>query len=203
MMYIPKHFKMEDTTEIYNFIEKNSFATLVTNHNGEPYATHIPLTLDRELGTLYGHFARPNPQWKDMTNQEILVIFQGPHSYISPSWYETNDAVPTWNYTVVHVYGQVELIENSAELMSTLKDLVKKYEGPNSSYKLENLDSSYVSGLAKGIVGFKIKITRVEGKKKLSQNHPEERRKLVIRQLEQTTSEDSKLIAKLMRETLK
>jgi transcriptional regulator len=202
-MYIPKHFKINDTNQLYDFIEENSFATLVSEHDGGPYATHIPLTLDRESGVLYGHFARPNGQWKDMSDKEVLVIFHGPHSYISPSWYETHDAVPTWNYTAVHVYGQTVMIEDNNELMRRLDDLVKKYEGPNSSYQLENVDPSYVTGLAKGIVGFKINITKIEGKMKLSQNHPEERRKLVIQQLEQSGAEGSKKIAKLMRDTLK
>jgi transcriptional regulator len=194
---------MNDINQLYTFIEENSFATLISQHDGLPVATHLPLTLNQEQGILYGHFARPNSQWKDIKAGEVLVIFHGPHSYISPSWYETKEAVPTWNYVTVHVYGKVELIEDSGELLKSLDDLVRKYESPNSLYKLDNVDPSFVSGLAKGIVGFKIKINRIEGKMKLSQNHPEERRKNVIGELEKSDQEDSRKIAKLMRETLK
>ena len=109
-MYIPKHFTIKDEETKYEMIEQNSFATLFSQHNGAPYATHLPLLLNRETLTLSGHFARPNEQWKDSGNQQVLAIFQGPHSYISPSWYETNKAVPTWNYVAVHVYGELEIV---------------------------------------------------------------------------------------------
>ncbi len=193
-MYIPKQFEI-----IYDLIEKHSFATLFSQHKGSPYATHLPLKLDREKGVLHGHIARPNSQWKDIENQEVLAIFHGPHSYISPSWYETKTAVPTWNYVAVHVYGRVEIVESEQELMKSLQDLVSAYEKPDSLYNLDDVEPSYVEGLSKGIVGFNIKITRVEGKQKLSQNHSEERQNLVIHQLEQIPNEDSLKIAELMR----
>lgn len=199
-MYIPKDFKINDEEVIYDIMEKNSFAIVYSQHKGRPYATHIPLILNKEERILYGHFARPNPQWKDIVNQEVLIIFQGPHSYISPSWYETDTAVPTWNYVSVHVYGQVEVIENDEELMDTLRAMVKTYEEPTSSYNLEKVDSKYIDGLSRGIVGFRIKINSIEGKMKLSQNHPSERRELVIEQLERVPSENAKKIALLMKE---
>ncbi|MFZ3590253.1 FMN-binding negative transcriptional regulator [Bacillus sp. DJP31] len=198
-MYIPKSFEIKDTEVIYDMIEKYSFAAMFSQHNGGPYATHLPLTLDREKGILYGHIARQNTQWKDIEDHEVLAIFQGPHSYISPSWYETKTAVPTWNYVAVHVYGRVEMMESDQELMDTLRDLVRKYERPDSLYNLDEVEPSYVEALSKGIVGFKIKITRVEGKQKLSQNHSLERQDLVIGQLEQIPSEDSHKIAQLMK----
>ncbi|WP_163102391.1 FMN-binding negative transcriptional regulator [Peribacillus alkalitolerans] len=201
-MYIPKYFKINDEEVIYNFIEENGFATVFSQHNGGPYATHLPLILDRTKRELYGHFAKPNHQWKDIENQEVLIIFQGPHCYISPSWYETQDAVPTWNYVSIHVYGNMEMIMDEQEIMDALSDLVVKYELPESPYKLEDVDSNYMSGLSKGIVPFKIKINRIEGKWKLSQNHSEERQKLVIQQLEKIPSENQKQIAKLMKENL-
>lgn len=198
-MFIPKHFKIDDNETIYDIIEENGFATLFSTHNEKPFATHLPLTLDREKRELYGHFARANGQWKDITNQEVLIIFHGPHSYISPSWYETNKAVPTWNYIAVHVYGRVEMIENEQEVYQSLQDLVNKYELPNSSYQLSEVDSHYIEGLSKGIVGFKISITKMEGKAKLSQNHPLERQQLVIQHLEQIAGENQISIAKLMK----
>ena len=94
MMYIPKYFKIEEEEVIYDFIDKYGFATLFSQHEGEPYATHLPLMLNESENALYGHFARPNQQWKDVENQQVLAVFQGPHCYISPSWYETDKAVP-------------------------------------------------------------------------------------------------------------
>ncbi|MBE7147623.1 FMN-binding negative transcriptional regulator [Bacillus mycoides] len=199
-MYIPKHFTIHDEEKKYEMIEQNSFATLFSQHNGEPYATHLPLLLNRETLTLHGHFARPNEQWKDIENQEVLAIFQGPHSYISPSWYKTNKAVPTWNYVAVHVYGELEIVEDEQELIDSLQDLVHKYENPKSAYSLNDVDPNYMEGLSRGIVGFKIKINKIEGKAKLSQNHSVERRGLVIEELEKVGSEGSRGIAGLMEE---
>jgi transcriptional regulator len=202
-MYIPKHFTINNEEDIYEFIEKNSFATLFSQHDGEPYATHLPLLLNKEEGFLYGHFARSNEQWKDIANQKVLVIFQGPHCYISPSWYETNQAVPTWNYVAIHVYGQLEIVEDEKEIFEALSDMVSKYEKPDSSYHLENVDENYIKGMSKGIVGFKININKIEGKAKLSQNHPEARQELIIKQLENSVDQNNIHIAELMKKQLK
>ncbi|WP_191565368.1 FMN-binding negative transcriptional regulator [Metabacillus idriensis] len=201
-MYIPKHFKLNEKEGIYKIIEENSFATLFSLLDGIPFATHLPLALDRAEEVLIGHVARQNPQWKDMQHQQVLAVFHGPHSYISPSWYETNTAVPTWNYTAVHVYGEAEMIESEQELMKSLQDLVDTYEKPDSSYELDKADPAYIKGLSKGIVGFRIKITKMEGKSKLSQNHSIKRRETVIEQLEQLKGENAKHIARLMKETI-
>lgn len=198
-MYIPAHFKMKDEQMAFDLIKEYSFAILFSHHEGLPFVTHLPLVLNNERTYLYGHFARLNPQWKDIENQIVLVVFHGPHSYISPSWYETNKAVPTWNYVAVHVYGEVELITDEEELKESLDDLVGRYEGPNSSYKMEEVDSGYLKGMSKGVQGFKIKINRIEGKSKLSQNHPVPRQELVIKQLEKRTTTDELAIAKLMK----
>ncbi|WP_337970182.1 FMN-binding negative transcriptional regulator [Virgibacillus salexigens] len=200
-MYIPKHFKIKNEEVIYDIIEENSFAVLFSQHQGHPYATHLPLTLDREEGYLYGHFAKPNKQWEDIEDQKVLAVFQGPHCYISSSWYETNKAVPTWNYLAAHVYGRVEIIDGE-EMMNSLKQMVLKYEDPDSSYQWYQLDTHFLDGQAKGIVGFKLKIDNIEGKAKLSQNHSADRLKLVISQLEQSTSEDEREIASHMKTIL-
>ncbi|HWL23787.1 MAG TPA: FMN-binding negative transcriptional regulator [Ureibacillus sp.] len=197
-MYIPKQFKIEDEKRIHRFIEEYSFATLISHHNGEPYATHLPLVLHKSENALYGHFARANGQWKDIENQQVLSIFHGPHAYISSSWYETKDAVPTWNYVAVHVYGKMEIIDDPNVISESLSELVLKYEGPASSYNLNDVDSNYVEGLRKGIVPFKIHISRIEAKAKLSQNHSVERRQLVIDQLEKSSHENQLQIAELM-----
>lgn len=201
-MYIPSHFKMKDEQLAYDLIKEYSFATLFSQHEGLPYVTHLPLVLNSEKTYLYGHFARLNPQWKDIENQIVLAVFHGPHSYISPSWYETDKAVPTWNYVAVHVYGEVELVTDEEELKKSLEDLVNRYEGPGSSYKIEEIDSGYLEGMSKGVQGFKIKINQIEGKAKLSQNHPVSRQELVIQQLTQRTTTDELAIARLMKVNL-
>jgi transcriptional regulator len=202
-MFIPKHFQIKDEELIYEIIKENGFATLISQHNSDPYATHLPLIVDKKEKVLYGHFARPNEQWKDIETQNVLAIFQGPHCYISPSWYETNKAVPTWNYVAVHVYGQLEIVDDEQEIYKSLLDLTNKYEKPNSSYQLKDVDSTFINGMSRGIVGFKIKITKMEGKAKLSQNHPVERQELVIKELENTQDENNKKIAELMKKNLR
>lgn len=201
-MYIPKYFKLEEEEVIYDLIEQYGFATLVSQHKGEPYATHLPLMLNKDEKSLYGHFARPNLQWKDVEDQQVLAIFQGPHCYISPSWYETTKAVPTWNYVSIHVYGKLEVMEDKEVVFNSLNELVKKYEAPDSPYSLESVEPSFIEGMAKGIVAFKIHITKMEGKAKLSQNHPVERQELVIKHLENTSQHDNIQVASLMKKNL-
>jgi transcriptional regulator len=201
-MYIPKYFNIEDEDVIHDFIEKNSFATLFSQHNGEPCATHLPILLNKTEGFLHGHFARPNQQWKDIVGQNVLVVFQGPHCYISPSWYEISQAVPTWNYVAVHVYGQLVIVEDEQEVFESLSEMVIKYEKPDSTYHLEDVDSNYIKGMSKGIVGFKIQINKIEGKAKLSQNHPAARQELIINELEKSVDQNNIQIAQLMKRNL-
>ncbi|CAG9622409.1 FMN-binding negative transcriptional regulator [Sutcliffiella rhizosphaerae] len=198
-MYIPSHFIMEDEDKLYNVIQEYGFATLISQHEGAPFATHLPLMMDENKEYLYGHFAKANPQWQSILNQNVLATFQGPHCYISPSWYESFNNVPTWNYIAVHVYGKVELV-NESELQNSLFDLVNKYEASDSPYDLNKVDKKYLEGLSKGVVGFRIRIEKMEGKAKLSQNHSQERRNGVIRELEKIKVEnDEQKIALLMK----
>ncbi len=115
-MYIPKLFKVSDTNEIWDFVQKNSFGTIVTTEKGKPIATHLPLGLNKMDEDYYisGHLAIGNPQWKTFEScEDVLVMFQGPHSYISSSWY-SHENVPTWNYQAIHIYGKVSIIEKEA-----------------------------------------------------------------------------------------
>lgn len=201
-MFIPKDFQLNDEKMIYDFIEEHSFATLFSQHNGEPYATHLPLTLNKNESALYGHFARPNEQWKDIKNQQVLVIFQGPHCYISPSWYETMKAVPTWNYVSIHLYGKMEIVEDPKVIFNSLNDMVNKYESSDSPYNLSDVDPSFIEGMSKGIVAFRINISKIEAKAKLSQNHPMERQELIIKHLENTSNQDNLQVASLMKKNL-
>lgn len=202
-MYIPQHFIVDDEETLFSFIENNSFGILFSTDKGKPIATHLPFTLDRDNGYLYGHFARPNTQWEDINKQEIMVVFQGPHSYISSSWYETNLSVPTWNYIAVHVYGDIEIMDDEKELLEVLNKMVAKYEDATSSYRLDDTNHELIDRLMKGIVGFKLKICKMEGKWKLSQNHSRDRQLRVIEKLEQIGNDNAQEIANLMRENLK
>lgn len=200
-MYIPAYFRMSDEETALEVMEAHSFATLFTQHNGLPVATHLPLLLDREKRVLHGHFARPNPQWQDCEGQVALAVFQGPHCYISPSWYETNQTVPTWNYVTVHVYGEIRLVEGE-QVLQSLHDQVLKYETPDSAYRLPEVDAELLAGLHKGIQGFQLHISSIEGKAKLSQNHSAARQARVIEQLERSTHDNERQIAALMRQNL-
>jgi transcriptional regulator len=189
-VYIPAHFREDDVALLHDVIRNYSFATLVTLHEQQPFASHLPFLLDAERGphgTLRGHLARANPQWQSFdTEQEALVLFEGPHAYISPSWYETHPSVPTWNYIAVHAYGVPRLVDDTT-LYTLLQDLVHTYEaGRAAPWKLD-LPDDYLQKMMRAIVGFEIEITRLEGKFKLSQNRPQGDREHVIAALCETT----------------
>jgi transcriptional regulator len=202
-MYIPKAFCEEDLATLHALMQSYSFATLITQHDGVPFASHLPLLLRPEegpYGTLVGHMARANPQWRDFgTAQEVLVIFQGPHAYVSPSWYEVHPSVPTWNYAVVHAYGMPQLIDDSAALYGILHALVRTYEAPRPQPWAFDLPADYVHNMMQGIVGFTVRIRRLEGKCKLSQNRPLGDQKRVVTALEKQDDPLSAGVAALMR----
>jgi transcriptional regulator len=204
-MYIPASFQMSDASELHAFMRTHSFATLVTQGEGGMTATHLPLLLDVEAGprgTLLGHMARANPQWRDVGG-EVLAIFPGPHVYVSPTWYESPGTVPTWNYVAVHAYGPLRLVEDRDGLHDILTRLVSVHErGMPRPWSYDASDPE-IDTMLKAIVGFRIEINRLEGKAKLNQNHSEERRRKVIRALEAQADEDSQAIARLMTATLK
>src|SRR5438105_15403048 len=166
-----------------------SFATLVSQHDGAPVATHLPLLLRDDpppWGTLVGHMARANPQWQGFAGgEEVLAIFQGPHAYVSPSWYETAPAVPTWNYVAVHAYGVPRLIESGPDRRAIVEEMVRAYEADFAApWRLEDQPAEFVERMLRGVVGFEIRLTRVEGKAKLSQNRSEADRRGVVAALE-------------------
>jgi transcriptional regulator len=170
-MYIPSANKIDDAEKIARFIEQNSFATVITQNASDSVASHLPLLFDVASHRLLGHMARANSQWQHFADgRDILAIFHGPHAYISPRWYETTLAVPTWNYAVVHVYGKPKLIEDEAQLADVLKRTVRFYEGTGPNSWNGELPAEYEGKLMKGIVGFEIGITRIEAKFKLGQN---------------------------------
>lgn len=204
-MYIPKHFSQDDIPTLQALMDANSFAILVTQHDGSPFASHLPFLVEKErgtYGTLVAHMALGNPQWRDFSDgREALVIFQGPHSYVSPSWYDAILSVPTWNYAVVHAYGTPRILEDVAEYRAILKTLIEKHEMQyEKPWSIEQLTDEYVHRMMRGTVAFEIEVTRLEGKFKLSQNRPVGDRTRVVEQLEQQGDELSVGVGELMRE---
>ncbi|ALS76358.1 protease [Planococcus rifietoensis] len=171
-MYIPKYYKVNDPEEIRAFIQANAFGTLVTTRKDRPIATHLPLQLKKEGEDYYltGHFAYGNPQWRTIeVANEVLVTFQGPHAYVSSSWYEQKN-VPTWNYQSAHVYGTGRLLSED-ELRQDLVTLLETYEQHRDEPVLwDTLPKEMLEQEIKGIVGFKLKITEIQAAYKLSQN---------------------------------
>jgi len=204
-MYIPKYYKVTDVNEIEEFIQMNSFATLVTTKQGKPIATHLPLMFNKKGEDCYltGHMAYGNPQWRTFeTSEDVLVMFQGPHAYISSSWYEQEN-VPTWNYQSVHIYGHATILEKE-ELVGDLTKLLDKYESNRENPILwESLSPELLEKEMKGIVGFKIKIGEIQAAYKLSQNRNEADYINIIDQLKNEETPNSKQMAQVMEKRCK
>lgn len=200
-MYIPKYFKVTDINEIIKFIQGNSFATIVTTKKGKPIASHLPLGLHKQGEDYYitGHMAYGNPQWRTFeTCDDVLVIFQGPHAYISSSWYE-HENVPTWNYQAVHVYGQASILDEE-ELKQDLSKLLEKYEKQRENPVLwDKLSPQLLESQLKGIVGFKIKVQEVQAAYKLSQNRNEEDYHNIVEKLQVEENPDAHQLAEVMK----
>ena len=201
-MYVPAHFAENDPAALHDAMERYSFATLISQAVGEPFASHLPLLLERDSGpqgTLIGHVARANPQWREAAGQVVLAVFAGPHAYISPTWYEAEQVVPTWNYVAVHAYGRLELIDDPAAAEAVLRRTIDVYEASQPTPWQLDESPQFVERLVRQIVAFRIPIERTHGKWKLNQNQPEERRAKVIAALESRADENSREIAQLMR----
>jgi transcriptional regulator len=173
-MYIPNAFRVEDQDELLAFMRANSFATLVSVQAGIPVATHLPVVVEEADGvvTLTGHLAKANPQGQAFGAGEALAIFHGPHAYISPSHYAAHESVPTWNYIAVHAYGVPEPLsaaDSKAALEAMMAAMIDFYD-PAYGARWESLSERYRDGMLRGVVGFRMAVTRLEGKAKLSQN---------------------------------
>jgi transcriptional regulator len=204
-MYIPAAFAETDLKRLHDFIEQNSFGLLVSQVDGQPFASHLPFLLDRSAGphgTLVCHLARANPQWREAAGQTALAIFSGPHAYVSPTWYEAEMVVPTWNYTAVHAYGRVEVVEDKGALLEIVREMVRVYERAMPRPWSFDPASTFVERLLAQIVGVRIEVEKIEGKFKLNQNHPAERRQNVVRALQQRGDENAQAVAAMMRAML-
>jgi transcriptional regulator len=204
-MYNPPHFTSTDLNWLDWLAEYHPFGTLVSQVEGAPFASHLPVLYQRTDGqaTLTGHWARPNPQWRDIETQRVLFTFQGPHAYISPRWYaDTPKQVPTWNYVAAHVYGTIRLIEEGPELERIVVSLAEKFEsGAETPWRLADSDPANRARL-KAIVGFELRSESVQVKLKLNQNHPAANVAGVIAGLRDTGSEEAAAVAALMQKEL-
>lgn len=201
-MYVPPSFRNTNIEQVREFICKNSFGILISQINSKPWATHIPLELDKnEQGKdiLSGHISKGNPQWKNFAdNTQILAIFSGSHSYISSSWYD-HENVPTWNYIAVHIYGRIKIIEGE-KLFNALKKLVDKYEKTSENpVSLEHMSEKFLNKEIKGIVGFEIEIEEIQAAYKLSQNRDHKNHENITKELQKRGDFNAREIAKEMK----
>ncbi|NQW28093.1 MAG: FMN-binding negative transcriptional regulator [Flammeovirgaceae bacterium] len=204
-MYVPNYFKNENLEEVKSFLIENSFGILINQTNGKLTGTHIPMALDIDENgedVLVGHMSKLNPQWGNFhDNEEVLAIFNGPHTYVSSSWYEKEN-VPTWNYIAVHVYGKIKIIVG-AELLNSLRKLVDKYEkNAETPVSVERMSTNTLKQI-NGIVGFSLKINEIQAAYKLSQNRNESDYHNIVDQLENGDDTLSNQVAEEMKKRMK
>jgi transcriptional regulator len=204
-MHMSERFREDDLPTLHALMCDYSFATLVTQHEGVPFASHLPLMLAADegpYGALFGHMAQANPQWRDFdASQDVLVIFQGPHTYVSPSWYEEDPPnVPTWNYAAVHAYGSPHLITDDDACRALLDTLVRTHEAPFATLWRFHMPEAELRKKMQGIVTFGIRITRLEGKLKLSQNRSLTDQQRVAAILQQSANPVSRDVGTLMQQ---
>ena len=209
-MYVPASFRIDDLEAMHAFMERHDFALLVSTVLWEsgttPFATHLPLTLDRtrgEYGALLGHIARANPQWRQLEEHpSALVVFRGPHAYVTPTWYEEPLNVPTWNYVAVHARVVARVTHDAARLREILTRLVDAQEASfPDPWSIDRLPEEYVAQSSRGIVGFELEITHLDGKAKLSQNRSPRDRANVADHLARSADPTSRATGELMRAT--
>lgn len=212
-MYVPDAFAVTDAAFPADLMRQHNFGLLVTAPDGEPQASHLPFFYDASSGgavggpggSLFGHMARANPQWKDFAalaerGREALVIFQGPHGYISPTWYgDAGPAVPTWNYAAVHAYGLPAVIHDQAEVRTMMDCLVERQEAHlPSPWSTAGQDEAFMRRMLRGIVAFEIPLTRLDCKAKLSQNKSDPVRERTAAAMKAQNTGDSEALADLM-----
>jgi transcriptional regulator len=207
-MYTPKDFKVEDTAQVHALMRAHPFAILVTHGADGLVATHLPTVLKVDdatpLGRIECHVARPNQQWRTFAaDADAMMIFQGPEAYIRPGWYpskaEHDKVVPTWNYAVAHAYGRLEVVQDQAWLLAHVSELTQQQEAPFAArWSTSDAPESYLAVMARGIVGLKFAIARLEGKAKMSQNREPRDRAGVVRGLTDRASGHDGEIAALI-----
>jgi transcriptional regulator len=195
-MYVPEHFEPKDENALWDLIDEHPFGTLLTIAGEQPFATHVPFLADRAARMLHCHVARANPQWRDVERAAaVLAIFTGPHGYISPTWYAQPGGVPTRNYAVVHAHGKARSVDDPAEKARHVELLAAKFERGSATPWVPDYDRRRLEG----IVGIALRVARLEGKLKLSQNRPAADRQAVAAALEARGREADVALAHAMR----
>jgi len=205
-MYMPPAFKVDDRNSIFACVRAAHLANLVTATAEGPQVSPLPLLLDEsegEFGTLYGHLARANPQWRLPVIGEAVAVFMGLDAYITPSWYqtkqETGKVVPTWNYVTVQAHGPVEFFEDSERLLAVVTRLTRLHEGERARpWEVSDAPADYIASQLRGIVGLRLPIARLEGKKKMSQNRSEADRRGVAQGLAASQRPEERAAAELI-----
>lgn len=210
-MYVPSHFAESRTEVLHDLMRAHPLGAMVVLASDGLNANHIPFEIDPEpapFGTLRGHVARANPVWREGSNKvaqiDALVMFEGPHAYISPAWYatkkENGKVVPTWNYAVVHAHGPLRAVEDRVWLRRFVEQLTQRYETPRADpWKVSDAPADFIDTLIESIVGIEIPIVRLTGKWKVSQNRPEKDRVGVAEGLLQQPSETNRAMAELVK----
>lgn len=202
-MYVPDQFAVTDRQAQIDFIRETGWGYLTGIVDDEPFVTHLPFLVAGEPGRekLVAHMARANPHWETFSDgKKQLVVFPGPHTYISPSWYTEKKAVPTWNYATAHVYGTPVVVEDAAAVYSGQQDLVNHYESQfDTPWRMEDVDAGFIDGMLRAIVSFEIPIDRIQCKFKLSQNRPAEDQQRVIAALEASPKPADNAVSGLMK----
>ncbi len=204
-MYTPKEYEVTDRSRLLEFMKENSFGILFSHTGDEPMATHLPFIIDEEAGDqglILGHMAKANRQWRYADGQQVMVVFHGPHTYVSPTWYQAEDVVPTWDYVAVHATGIFRAFEDRKGMEETVARLTAQHEASQPQPWKMDYTTAYADQRLKQIVGFQIEITSLQGKWKLNQNHPEERRERVSEKLKTLGGEVNLQIAGLIDEDL-
>ncbi|MGY8958884.1 MAG: FMN-binding negative transcriptional regulator [Alphaproteobacteria bacterium] len=201
-MYTPSHFEENDRPALYDAIVKNNFGILMSQVEGELIATHLPFMIEDDK--LVAHMARANPQWRGFDPATpVLCVFQGPHAYISPSWYESKNMVPTWNYVAIHVSGTPRIIEDPQAVYENQKKQVDFQEGGfETPWRLEDADRSHIDGMLRAIVAFEIPIDTIQGKAKMNQNRSEADQRGAINGLRETGHLSDAMVADYMNQRL-
>jgi len=206
-MFTPPVFLEERLPVVHDLMHQARLVSLVTMGENGLEASQVPIVFDQsvgEFGTIHGHLSRGNAQWRTAdTKVPALIMFSGPDAYISPSWYatkaQTEKVVPTWNYQAIHAYGTIEFFEDPDRLLDLVTRLTTKHEGARTDpWAVSDAPADFIAAQLKGIMGFTLPITRLDGKSKMSQNKSDEDRQGVIRGLNEDGTEQEAIVAQVM-----
>ena len=203
-MYSPPYNQIEDRAELLAFMRANDFVLMVTGTGGELHASHLPVLIEERGGKLVVvmHMAKANPQWQQFyegeMSAEAMVVFWGPHAYVSPRWYEQMERVPTWNYAAVHAYGKVKVVAGREAKHDAQAKLVALHD-PQWQPAFEKLPAPYMDDMLNGIVNFELEVTRMETRWKLSQNRGRREQELIVAELEKSADTGQRALAALTR----